>query len=70
MPDTIYPLPGLTRLEQLDTGLASAPYFLDLAPLLRAPKPRGQLYYLRDTHWSGFGANVGFAAIMRAVAVE
>ncbi len=65
LPAWVRPQPGLTRREQLDLALTGDPQFLDLAPSLLAAKPKGQLYWKTDTHWSSLGAQIGFQAIMQ-----
>ena len=42
---------------------------LDLRPVLAAAKPGERLYHRTDTHWNDRGAYVGYAAIVRALAV-
>jgi alginate O-acetyltransferase complex protein AlgJ len=39
--------------------------FVDLAPVLRAAKATGQIYYRTDNHWNPTGAYHGLAAVMR-----
>jgi len=38
--------------------------FVDLAPVLKAAKASGQIYYRTDNHWNPTGAYYGLAAVM------
>jgi alginate O-acetyltransferase complex protein AlgJ len=71
---SIYPeyLPADIRLQGSETGLDQiATYFhehgrtpfVDLRPALWAAKTQGQVYLRTDTHWTSFGAYVGWRQI-------
>lgn len=65
MPGMVKPLHRATRLDQLGRYLRnhSNITFVDMRkPLLNA-KEKAILYHLRDTHWNGLGALVGYQTI-------
>jgi hypothetical protein len=74
---TIYPelMPSLIsrqdRPSQLDQILTMANAaqlpVLDIRPALRRGKPDGLVYFKDDTHWTDFGAYLGYRAIMAAL---
>lgn len=71
---TIYPemLParmfgaGPTRLEQLLAYMGPSPYVVDTHPALieRKPVAAGRLFFHTDTHWTSYGAYLGYRRLM------
>ena len=43
---------------------------LDLRPALRAAPPDRATYLLEDTHWTGYGAYLGYRALMQRLAAD
>ncbi|MHC1713880.1 MAG: hypothetical protein AB9872_17200 [Solidesulfovibrio sp.] len=68
MPKGLVPLHPLSRLEQLEPRLREAGIsVLDLRESLLAAKAERQAFQKTDTHWNGWGAFRGAAAIIDAV---
>lgn len=69
MPAGIAPLRPASRLDQLVPRLRGAGVaVVDLRDVLVAAKAAGRTYQKTDTHWNGWGAFVGAAAVVEAVA--
>jgi len=72
MPESLRPLPGPSRLEQLARHMArhSDVPFLDLtATLSGARRADGPLLFLKsDSHWNDYGAYLGYRAVMERIA--
>ena len=76
--ETIYPeflppqynrISPINRTDQLVRALETAEVpILDLRPALFAAKQGALLYYRTDTHWTTFGAFIGYSEIMRRLA--
>ena len=69
VPSQIRVLGTETRLEQVASYLKvhGQTQFLDLRPALREAKAEHEIYYATDTHWTGYGSYVAYAAIMNAL---
>ena len=55
-----------SRLEQVVSYLQAhgKTHILDLRPALTAAKGEHEIYYATDTHWNGYGAYLGYSAIL------
>lgn len=68
MPSSLHPLAPVTRLDQLGEALRQGGVpFLDLRAALRDAKAVRRAYWKTDTHWNGWGAFMGSAAIVEAL---
>ncbi len=66
LPEAVQPLNSLSKIDQLNNYLRdnNIPEVLDLRPVLRKARKNGDVYYLTDTHWNGYGAYVAYEAII------
>jgi hypothetical protein len=69
LPDYLTGVGKLTPTDQFVAHLraGSDVAVLDLRPSLRAAKGSEPLYWRTDTHWTDFGAHVGYLEIMRVL---
>ncbi|CAL8473193.1 alginate O-acetyltransferase AlgX-related protein [Caballeronia sp. S22] len=75
--NTIYPeyLPdrvkgqGMSRVESLEHALGDQPFFIDPTRSLLAHKAAApfDLYFHTDTHWTQYGAYVGYRSLMKSL---
>ncbi len=65
MPADMTVMAPLSRLQMLRPAaqMGAGPAYLDLEPLLVDAKAAGLVYYRTDSHWTPYGAWVGYAAI-------
>lgn len=66
LPKVIQPLNSLSEIDQLNNYLRdnNIPEVLDLRPVLIQARKDGDVYYLTDTHWNGYGAYIAYEAII------
>lgn len=66
---TRYQASGPSRFQGLQSFLGSSPYLVDLEPALARRKGKGPdlLYFREDTHWTSYGAYVGYHEIMKSL---
>jgi hypothetical protein len=66
LPDGL-PTAPFTALDQLTAALEAQNRFdfIDLRPLLKAAKAKGQVYYKTDSHWNNLGAHLALATVLR-----
>ena len=66
MPNTPPVLGSQSRLQALrPVGTAAlGPAYLDLEPVLLQARGRVPLYYRTDTHWTAYGAYIGYQAVL------
>lgn len=71
MPDNIKKVKELTRLDQLVDylGKHSKTEILDLRDVLQKNKGNYQLYYKDDSHWTGYGAYLGYVEILKKMSL-
>lgn len=64
-----YQANGPSRFQGLKDELGASPYLVDLAPALVQRKGKGPdlLYFREDTHWTSYGAYVGYREIMKSL---
>ncbi|WP_243439951.1 alginate O-acetyltransferase AlgX-related protein [Fundidesulfovibrio soli] len=68
MPPAMHKLSPVTRLDQLGQAMREAGVpFLDLRPALISAGQVRRAYWKTDTHWNGWGAFRGSAAIVEAL---
>jgi len=68
MPPSMRKMSPITRLDQLGEALSRAGIpFLDLRKALTSAKDVRRAYWRTDTHWNGWGAFMGSAAIVDAL---
>lgn len=68
LPTSLHTLSPVTRLDQLGEALRQAGVpFLDLRKALADAKAVRRAYWKTDTHWNGWGAFMGSAAIVEAL---
>ncbi|MFP5238897.1 MAG: alginate O-acetyltransferase AlgX-related protein [Acidobacteriota bacterium] len=68
MPPAMHKLSPVTRLDQLAQAMREAGVpFLDLRPALASAGDVRRAYWKTDTHWNGWGAFRGSAAIVEAL---
>jgi hypothetical protein len=68
MPPSFHKMNPVTRLDQLGEALKQAGIpFLDLRKALIEAKATRRAYWKTDTHWNGWGALMGSAAIVDAL---
>jgi hypothetical protein len=68
MPPSFHKMSPITRLDQLGEALKRAGIpFLDLRKALTEAKAVRRAYWKTDTHWNGWGALMGSAAIVDAL---
>ncbi|WP_131782172.1 DHHW family protein [Legionella gresilensis] len=60
---------NFSRFQELMTYLGSNPYVIDLLPILKENKTpdRPKLYFRTDTHWTSYGAYLGYLNIMKSL---
>jgi hypothetical protein len=60
---------GVSRLQGLIDYLGGSSSVIDLRPMLLAKKrvAGGQLYFHTDTHWTSYGAYLGYREVMRSL---
>lgn len=66
LPDGV-PAAPFTALDQLTAALEAQDHFdfVDLRPLLKAAKAKGQIYYKTDSHWNTLGAYLALAELLK-----
>lgn len=64
-----YQAEGQTRFQGLLKYVGPSPYLVDLEPALEQRKGKGPdlLYFREDTHWTSYGAYVGYREIMKSL---
>lgn len=64
-----YRASGPSRFQGLQNYLGASPYLVDLEPALAQRKGKGPdlLYFREDTHWTSYGAYVGYREIMKSL---
>jgi hypothetical protein len=59
---------GPSRLQELEKFIGEQPYFVDPAAALREEKGGDlRLYFHTDTHWTQYGAYIGYRELMRSI---